>query len=145
MSKKPSLELFITPEHAAKQLETSVETVLQMVDDGKVRAATMTDGTLGISQQSLFHLLPKEALPVYQEYEELKGVPIRMFEASKKYNVSPSTITHWVQRGHISQLNQEGRKIFIDEADVAYCARIYHQNRGQGKWIFDEVGRPYHK
>jgi hypothetical protein len=50
-----------------------------------------------------------------------------------------------VQRGHISQLVQEGRKIFIDEADVAYCARIYHQNKGQGKWIFDEVGRPYHK
>ena len=145
MSEKPSLELFITPEYAAKQLESTIEAIFQMVDEGKVRAAIMTDGKIGISQQSLFQLLPKEALPVYQEYEDLEGVPIRIFEASKKYNISTPTITRWIQRGLIHLLSKEGRKTFIDEADMAYCARVYQLNKGQGKWVFDEGGRPYQK
>ncbi len=145
MSEKPFLELFITPDHAAKQLESTAKVVLQMVDEGKVRAAIMTDGSIGISQQSLFQLLPKEALPVYQEYEDLEGIPIRIFEASKKYNISTPTITRWIQRGLINQISKEGRKTFIDEADMAYCARVYQLNKGQGKWVFDEGGRPYHK
>lgn len=145
MSEKPSLELFISPEYAAKQLESTVDEVLQMVDDGKVRAAIMTDGNIGISQQSLFQLLPKEALPVYQEYEDLEGVPIRIFEASNKYNISTPTITRWIQRGLIHLLSKEGRKTYIDEADMAYCARVYQLNKGQGKWVFDEGGRPYQK
>ena len=48
-----------------------------------------------------------------------------------------------MQRGLIRQLGKDGRKTLLDEADVAYCARVYQLNRGQGKWVFDEEGRPY--
>ena len=139
------LELYITPEQAARLLEVTVDSIYQSVDDGKLRAAVMTDGTIGISQQSVNELLPKEALPEYQENEELRGTPISINEAGRKYKLNTSTLTRWMQRGLIRQLGKDGRKTLLDEADVAYCARVYQSNSGQGKWVFDQVGRPYKK
>jgi excisionase family DNA binding protein len=139
------LELYITPEQAARRLEVNVDSVYQSVDEGKLRAAVMTDGTIGISQQSVNELLPKEALPEYQENEELRGTPISINEAGRKYKLNTSTLTRWMQRGLIRQLGKDGRKTLLDEADVAYCARVYKTNSGQGKWAFDQVGRPYKK
>jgi hypothetical protein len=137
------LELFVTPEQAAHQLGMDSDSILGLVDEGKLRAAVMTDGTIGISQQSLNELLPKEALPEYRENEELRGTPISINEAGRKYKLNTSTITRWMQRGLIRQIGKDGRKTLLDEADVAYCARVYQLNRGQGKWVFDEEGRPY--
>jgi predicted site-specific integrase-resolvase len=139
------LELFITPEQAASQLGLNLDSIFKLADEGKLRAAVMNDGTIGISQQSVNELLPKEALPEYKENAELHGVSISINEAGRKYKLNTSTLTRWMQRGLIHQLGKEGRKTLLDEADVAYCARVYHQNSGQGKWAFDEAGRPYKK
>ena len=139
------LELYITPEQAARQLGFALDSVFHAVDDGKLRAAVMTDGTIGISQQSVNEVLPKEALPEYRENEELRGSPISINEAGRKYKLNTSTLTRWMQRGLIRQLGKDGRKTLLDEADVAYCARVYLLNSGQGKWVFDDEGRPYKK
>lgn len=61
------LELFITPKQAASQLGLNLDSIFKLADEGKLRAAVMTDGTIGISQQSVNELLPKETLPVYKE------------------------------------------------------------------------------
>ncbi len=137
------LELFITPEQAARQLGVNSDSVFRLADEGKLHAAVMTDGTIGISQQSVNELLPKEALPEYRENEELRGTLISINEAGRKYRLNTSTLTRWMQRGLIRQLGKQGRKTLLDEADVAYCARVYHLNSGQGKWVFDSAGRPY--
>lgn len=142
---KSRLELYVTPEQASRQLEVNLDSIFQSVDEGRLRAAVMTDGTIGISQQSVNELLPKEALPEYQENEELRGTPISINEAGRKYKLNTSTLTRWMQRGLIRQLGKDGRKTLLDEADVAYCARVYKSNSGQGKWAFDQVGRPYKK
>jgi len=115
----------------------------QYVHDGKIHAAVMTDGTVGISQQSLQTLLPKEALPEYRKHVDLQDVPISINEAGRKYGLNTSTLTRWMQRGLIHRLRKEGRKTLLNEADVAYCAKIYKQNSGQGKWAFDRDGKPY--
>ena len=141
--KQNRLELFITPEQAARQLGLDLDSIFKLSDEGKLRAAVMTDGTIGISQQSVNELLPKESLPEYRENEQLRGVPISINEAGRKYKLNTSTITRWMQRGLIHQLGKDGRKTLLDEADVAYCARVYQLNHGQGKWVFDEAGRPY--
>jgi predicted site-specific integrase-resolvase len=137
------LELYITAEQAARQLGIDSDSVFQLADEGKLRAAVMTDGSIGISQQSVNDLLPKESLPEYRENEELRGVPISINEAGRKYKINTSTLTRWMQRGLIRRLGKDGRKTLLDEADVAYCARVYQTNSGQGKWVFDESGRPY--
>jgi predicted site-specific integrase-resolvase len=140
---KSRLELYITPNQAARQLGLDSDSIFRLADEGKLRAAVMTDGTIGISQQSVNELLPKEALPEYRENEELRGTPISINEAARKYQLNTSTLTRWMQRGIIRKLGKDGRKTLLDEADVAYCARVYHLNSGQGKWVFDGSGRPY--
>ncbi len=142
---KNRFELFITPEQAGLQLGLDSDSIFKLADEGKLRAAVMTDGKIGISQQSVNELLPKEAQPEYRENEELRGMPISINEAGRKYKINTSTLTRWMQRGLIRQLGKDGRKTLLDEADVAYCARVYLLNSGQGKWVFDEVGRPYKK
>jgi len=52
----------------------------------------VTDGSIGISHISVNHLLPKEALPVYQLNVGLKGVPIISNDASWKYKLNTSTL-----------------------------------------------------
>ena len=113
------LEYYITPEQAAKQLGLDLDSIYQLADEGKLQAAVMTDGSIGISQISVNNLLPKEALPEYQLNADLKGVPININEAGRKYKLNTSTLTRWMQRGLIHQLGKEGRKTFLDEADVA--------------------------
>lgn len=142
---KSRIELFVTPEQAGQQLGVDLDSIYQLADEGKLRAAVMTDGSIGISQQSVNEILPKEALPEYQLNAGLQGVPISINEAGRKYKLNTSTLTRWMQRGLIRQLGKDGRKTLLDEADVAYCARVYRQNSGQGKWAFDDSGRPYKK
>lgn len=98
------LEYYITPEQAAKQLGLDLDSIYQLADEGKLQAAVMTDGSIGISQSSVNNLLPKEALPEYQLNAELKGVPISINEAGRKYKLNTSTLTRWMQRGLIHQL-----------------------------------------
>jgi len=55
-----------------------LDSIYQLADEGKLQAAVMTDGSIGISQISVNNLLPKEALTEYQLNAGLKGVPISM-------------------------------------------------------------------
>ena len=118
---KSRLEFFVTPEQAARQLGVDLDSIYRLADDGKLRAAVMTDGSVGISQLSVNEVLPKEALPEYQVNAGLQGVPISINEAGRKYKLNTSTLTRWMQRGLIRQLGKDGRKTLLDEADVGYC------------------------
>ncbi len=66
-----------------------------------------------------------------------------MRKAEEKYGVPSPTISSWVKKGYITLLGNEGNKKFLDEQDVAYCAKVYHARRGQGKWLFNADGTPY--
>lgn len=107
------LEFFVTPEQAASQLGVDLDSIYQLADEGKLRAAVMTDGSVGISQLSVNEVLPKEALPEYQLNADLKGVPISINEAGRKYKLNTSTLTRWMQRGLIHQLGKDRRKTLL--------------------------------
>jgi hypothetical protein len=87
--------------------------------------------------------MPKSDLPEYQRVAHLAGVSIHVREAARKYNIPFQTISRWVQRGLIKRLGMHGQKVMIDEADIAYCAQVYHAKHGQGKWLFNPDGTPY--
>ena len=87
----------------------------------------------------------KEDLPEYKKHAHLKGVGIGISEATRKYDLVLSSVQRWVQAGYIARLGTEKNKVLIDEADVAYCAEIYRQRQGQGKWLFNPDGTPYKK
>ncbi len=119
----------------------SVESLLDHIRQGAVHAVKV-DGIIAVRQEDAQRLTPKEQLPEYRKHAHLKGMGIGINEAAKKYGVPSSTVRRWMERGYITRLGQEGRKVLLDEADIAYCAELYRQ-RGGRRWILDQDGRPY--
>jgi len=88
--------------------------------------------------------LRKEDLPEYKAFAHLTGVPIWVSEAARAHNIPQQTISRWIKTGIIKRIGENGNKILIDAADVAYCAKIYHdRNTKQGRRLFDDDGLPY--
>lgn len=84
--------------------------------------------------------------PEFKKYSHLQGNLIWATEASRRYDVSQQTISRWIQRGYISKQGQKGRRVLIDEAEIATYADIYHTNSGaQGKWVFVDGSVYRHK
>jgi len=139
------LERLLSLAQAGEQLQLDEPALLRLVEDGVLWAAVLPDGSLGISQASLQELLPREQLPDYKEFAHLQGEPISISDAARKYEIQTSTLTRWMQRGYIARLGKDGRRTLLDEADVAYCAKVYRSDSGQGKWAFGSDGKPYRK
>jgi hypothetical protein len=79
-----------------------------------------------------------------EEYTDLVGQPITLSDASKKYNVIRRTIERWITQDYIAVINPNNYPIEIDEAEIAYCADVYHQRKGKsGVPLLDENGLPY--
>ncbi len=81
--------------------------------------------------------------PEYKKHAKLKGVKITIQEASREYGVPAPTISRWVSRNLITVLQRTAREIYLDRADMAYCAEIHRQNSGAGKWLFNQDRTPY--
>lgn len=137
-----ALPTFISTSEAAHQLGVSEARLRRMIDQGTIKAASISGETV-VSVASVRELTPKEQLPEYKKYAHLKGVAIWISEAARKYNITLSVVHRWVARGYITRIGQDKNKIILNEQEVAYCAEIYHLYGGQGKWIFNSDGTPY--
>lgn len=81
------------------------------------------------------------------EYADLIGKEITVSDAAKKYNIPRQTILNWKNSNYITVL-ETGYRLILDEADVAYCADIYHDRKESGIGFYgspllDEDGLPY--
>lgn len=53
---------------------------------------------------------------------------------SRKYKISQRTISRWMEKGYLTRLTSESkREVYVNEAELAKLAAIYHKNPGQGK------------
>ena len=87
--------------------------------------------------------IPYTEYPEYKKHAKLKGSKITVRKASRQYGVPSPTISRWTARGLITVLERTAREIYLDQADVAYCAEIHRRNGGAGKWLFNEDRTPY--
>ncbi len=153
----PQLPQLLPLEEAATQTGLDVDTLRNLVEQGKVMAGTLPGGEIAVAVQEgkVVEMVEtngsqeqqprrKEDLPEYQAVAHLKGHPIWISEAARKYGIPNPTLVRWVKRGWIQRLGREKNRVLIDEADVAFCATIYHQRGGkQGRRLFDKNGLPY--
>jgi hypothetical protein len=139
---------------AAKRIGTSEAKLRTWLSDNQhkdqVDAIQLTDGEIVVSESIIAELRPvlgeKEQLDLYQKFEHLKQNPISVSAASRKYDIPHPTISRWSKRGYIKRLGKDGRKVLLDEQDVAYCVAVYEeQNGGRGRQVFYPNGVPYPK
>jgi predicted site-specific integrase-resolvase len=140
-----ALDTFLTLSDAAQKFGLAEASLRALVEKGKIRAGKLPTGEVIVSEQDAQAQKPvsKEDLPEYQKHVHLKGIEISVNEAARKYNILQATISKWIKAGYISILRNDGYRTYLDEADVAYCASIYYDRGGQGKWLFNRDGTPY--
>jgi len=153
----PQLPQLLPLEEAAAQTGLDVATLRNLVEQGKVMAGTLPSGEIAVAVQEgkvvekvetngTQEQRPrrKEDTPEYQAVAHLKGRPIWISAAARKYGLNHQTLLNWVKRGIVRRLGREKNRVLLDEADVAYCATIYHKRGGKrGQRLFDKDGLPY--
>ncbi len=147
-----TLPTFLPLSEAARKYGLDETRLRQLIEAGKIRAGTVT-GEVVVSEEEVRSEaiqekgLRKEDLPEYQIHAHLRGHSIGFTEALGRYNINLSTLYRWYKKGFIRETKREkglgGEKIFLDEADVAYCVEVYRRRGGQGKRVFNREGMPY--
>jgi len=83
---------------------------------------------------------------IKRDFPELVGVGITISDAVKKYGIPKNTLINWHKKGYTKTI-KSGYGMEIDEADVAYCSRVYNERQAKGIIggvpLLDENGLPY--
>ena len=126
------LDRLIPIHDAAKILGLSEARLREMVQAGKIKAAILPGGEIGVSENTAITALNEKLQTIKREkYAHLKGQPITATDASSKYDVNRRTLLRWVDKKYIVVI-QPGYQMTLDEGDVAYCAQIHHARRISG-------------
>jgi hypothetical protein len=124
-----------------------MNTPLTIKDLNKLPAAELKDlakrGILTVMTQRSLSDLKYTDLPQYKKHSKWKGIKITMREASRLFDIPHQTISRWVSKNYITVLEHKPREVYLDKADVAYCAEILHERSGSGKWLFNSDRTPY--
>lgn len=138
MANNNHLERVISLPEAAQRLSLSVEALKALVERGTIRGVQLPNGEIAVPEDEAQPTITKE------QYEHLRDKPITVSEVIDRYSIPNQTIRDWVNRGYIKVI-QPGYGMTLDEADVAYCAAVYYEQKKSGirAPLFDEAGRPY--
>jgi len=147
-----NLPTFIPLEEAARRYGLSRDVLTRLIEDDRIEAVTTAQGEILVSQYAGEGIIPvprgktKEQI-IAEKFGSLQGRPITVSDAMQKYQISNDvTIRRWVTKGYIAVVDN-GYPVRLDEAEVAYCAEIYHQRQRagvrSGAPLLDESGLPY--
>ena len=130
------LEKLIPLPQAAARLGLTVEALTRLVDSGTIKA-NVHEGVVLIPEREIAQTITRE------QFAKLRGKPITVAQAIEKYGLNSGTWSRYIRTGLIEVLTP-GYRMTLNEADVAYCAKVYEVLGGkQGSRIFDDQGRPY--
>jgi hypothetical protein len=137
---------FVSLSEAAERLRLESKYLLRLINNGKIEAASINGETV-VSERDIIKMTPtpRDDLAEYKKFKKLKGIPIWLSEAARKYELSHKTIQQWIVKGYIARLGVDGNKILLNEQDVAYCKFIYERmgDSTKGKRIFNDDGTPF--
>ncbi len=139
------LPRYIPLDEALRRFAVSEDALKEAISSGKIRTAYIGEEAT-VAEQDVRELAKGQEVVVVrrEDFEHLRGNRLGISEAARKYGLQQRTVSNWVRRGIIRKVGQQGQKVLIDEADIAYAAKVYKLKRGgQGKRIFDASGKPY--
>ncbi len=124
-------------------------TIVQAAEQFGVEAAVLEklakDGVIGskLSPEGELLVLEDEAREIgrrldRRQWEHLRGRPITASDAERHYGLSKNYYARWSREGHIRKLGEDGWRIWLDEADVAYATALAEVSGGlrQGRALF---------
>ena len=136
---------YISLSEAGERLDLDSARLQELIRIGTLKAAKIKGETV-VDEETVTEIAAKpkkEDLEEYTQFAHLSGKMVWVSEAARKYGVHHQTLSRWVKLGYIEKLDMDGYKTYLDEQDVAYCAAIYTERKGQGRRIFNLDGTPY--
>ena len=128
---------------AANKYNLSENMLTQLIQAGKIEAVRLPSGEVLVSANNDPQRIRTKDQIIVENFVHLRRQPITISQAVKDYDVPDSTIRNWVSLKYIDIVDAS-YPMKIDEAEVAYCAQIYHERGGKsGARLFDENGNPY--
>ncbi|MBC7250020.1 MAG: hypothetical protein H5T62_07025 [Anaerolineae bacterium] len=122
------LQSYLTLSEAARKYGVSRDALTRLVRDGIIRAVHNEEGTAVITVQTVdnataVRMILDEIKP--EQYEHLRGRPIRVTEAAEQYGVSHANLSRWADAGYIRVIERRRRLLLLDEADVKLVSDIF--------------------
>jgi hypothetical protein len=128
---KLSIPTFIPLTEAARKYDLTEDVLTRLIQDGRIEAAQLPSGELLVSDESMNEKTKEQIIK--EQFPHLQGTGITISQAATKYNVPRSTLEAWVSRyGYITIVDDHNYPKTINEAEVAYCAEVYHTRRTKG-------------
>ena len=143
---EPVAELprYIPLPEAVRRYGISEEVLKRAIESGTIEAIQL-DEEVAVAEGDVEKIASQQRIEIHrEEFEKWRGERITITQAAEEYDLPHSTISRWVKAGYINVLGRQGRRVFIDKADVAYCVAVYrHLGGKRGTRIFDKDGKPY--
>jgi excisionase family DNA binding protein len=139
---------YIPLKEAAKTYGVEEKVLTQLISAGMIETKEEAGETLvAVDKNGNGSPQTKEEI-IAEKFAHLQNEPITVTQAAQRYKLSRQTVLEWTSRSYI-QVIKPGYRMELNEADVAYCAEVYHQKaqeydgRLRGVNIFDKYGNPY--
>lgn len=139
---------YVPLKEAAKKHNIDEQVLTQLISAGMIATKTEAGEILVIvDKNGNGNPQTKEEI-INARFAHLQNQAITITEAAQSYDLKRKSLWQWIRRDYIKVL-KPGYRMELNEADVAYCADVYHKKykeyNGQlrGVNIFDENGDPY--
>ncbi len=135
---------------AARRLGLSESELRTLIEKGKINLGISLSGEIVVNENANQVGNVNEQLAAIRRdaFEHLRDHKISVADAMDRYNLARRTLFRWISLGYVQVLTSSGRgrRMFLDEAGVAYCAaiQITRQQAGVhgGTSLLDECGNP---
>ena len=147
-STTPQLDVptYLPLSEAAHRYNLSEDVLTQLIQTGRIEAVQLPSGEVLVPEIEDPQKIKTKEQIIAEKFGDLLEHPITVSEAAKKYEVPGSTIREWITLDYIQVTNPGGYPMQLDEAEVAYCASIYHERKSagirSGAPLLDDNGLP---
>jgi len=138
---------------AAKRLGVSETDLRDMIEKGTISLGISPEGEIMVTQDNRYVDVNESLIAIKKDdFVHLYKQPITMTEAADKYGLNRQLVFEWKQKGYVHIIQKStgrGRasRMLLDEADIAYCAKIHTIRRRAGVHsgapLLDQTGQPY--
>jgi predicted site-specific integrase-resolvase len=126
---------WLTIAEAAARFAIEAAVVEKLAKDGVIGSKVSPEGQLLVLEdevKEVAHSLDR------RQWEHLRGRPITASDAERHYGLSKNYYARWAREGYVRKLGEDGWRVWLDEADVAYATALAEVSGGlkQGRALF---------
>ncbi len=126
---------WLTLAEAAERFEIAPEVVEKLAKDGVIGSKVSAEGQLLVLEDEVRELSKRLDR---RQWEHMRGRPITASDAERHYGLSKNYYARWAREGYVRKLGDDGWRVWLDEADVAYATALAEVSGGlkQGRALF---------